>query len=681
MPSTSTGTGKSLQPKKSIVGNQGGQKPKPVPKTIASIRDDGEQEDDEFVQWESKTLLKPEDQLNLNESELKEEITRILKANNPNAPQNIVRYSHKELSYKLAPHVEQLAIHFQIDGNLIHKESEEAKRQLAAAIEMDPKDPTPVAPTISAATEATEDYYDPNKVSNKKPTNQFNYSDRASQTNNNPLRDRTTMTEPPPRVNFSANANQWEIFDAYQEDFEENQKKQEKVKPSKIKKPAGKNEKSNQSEQSDDLLKATKSAKILERMVNQNTFDEIAQDFKYYEDDADEFRDQEGTLLPLWKFTYDKSKKLSVTSLAWNRKYVDLFAVAYGSYDFLKQSKGLILLYSLKNPSYPEMVYNTDSGVMSLDIHPEYPNLIAVGFYDGTVGVFDTAESSGVPKYTSSAKNGKHTDPVWQVKWQKDDLDGNMNFFSVSSDGRVVSWTIIKSELLFTEIVTLSIEMPSLEGSDSNVVSALGCGTCFDFNKHQDHIFLVCTEEGKVHKCSKAYINQFLDTYDAHHMAVYSVAWNSFHPKIYLTCSADWTVKIWDHNCKDPLFTYDLGSAVGDAAWAPYSSTVFAAVTADGKVFVFDLNINKYEPICEQTVVQKKKTKLTHIAFNMTHPILIVGDDRGNVTSLKLSPNLRKKPKVKKGEEPKPPAEYEIPKLDKILALVRDPEEIKKRGE
>lgn len=182
-------------------------------------------------------------------------------------------------------------------------------------------------------------------------------------------------------------------------------------------------------------------------MVNQNTFDEIAQDFKYYEDDADEFRDQEGTLLPLWKFTYDKSKKLSVTSLAWNRKYVDLFAVAYGSYDFLKQSKGLILLYSLKNPSYPEMVYNTDSGVMSLDIHPEYPNLIAVGFYDGTVGVFDTAESSGVPKYTSSAKNGKHTDPVWQVKWQKDDLDGNMNFFSVSSDGRVVSWTIIKVEV------------------------------------------------------------------------------------------------------------------------------------------------------------------------------------------------------------------------------------------
>ena len=39
---------------------------------------------------------------------------------------------------------------------------------------------------------------------------------------------------------------------------------------------------------------------------------------------------------------------------------------------------------------------------------------------------------------------GKHTDPVWQVRWQKDDLDNNLNFFSISSDGRVVSWTLIK---------------------------------------------------------------------------------------------------------------------------------------------------------------------------------------------------------------------------------------------
>ena len=60
------------------------------------------------------------------------------------------------------------------------------------------------------------------------------------------------------------------------------------------------------------------------------------------------------------------------------------------------------------------------------------------------------------------------------------------------------------------------------------------------------------------------------------------------------------------------------------------------------QAFVYDLNVNKYEPLCEQMVAQKKKTKLTHIDFNPSFPIVVVGDDRGNVISLKLSPNLRK---------------------------------------
>lgn len=55
---------------------------------------------------------------------------------------------------------------------------------------------------------------------------------------------------------------------------------------------------------------------------------------------------------------------------------------------------------------------------------------------------------------------------------------------------------------------------------------------------------------------------------------------------------------------------------------------------------MFDLAENKHEPLCEQKVV--KRSKLTHVSFNQRDPILIVGDDRGGVNSLKLSPNLRK---------------------------------------
>jgi dynein intermediate chain 1 len=78
---------------------------------------------------------------------------------------------------------------------------------------------------------------------------------------------------------------------------------------------------------------------------------------------------------------------------------------------------------------------------------------------------------------------------------------------------------------------------------------------------------------------------------------------------------------------------------VGDVCWSPYSSTVFAAVTTDGRVHIFDLAQNKREPLCCQKVV--KKARLTNVSFNSNDYILIVGDDRGGVHSLKLSPNLR----------------------------------------
>ena len=98
-----------------------------------------------------------------------------------------------------------------------------------------------------------------------------------------------------------------------------------------------------------------RAAKILERMVNQNTYDEIAQDFRFYEDASDEFRqipftgdmhgfdniscrEFEGTLLPLWKFGFERARKLEITALCWNPTYNDLFAAGFGSCNDLEGS-------------------------------------------------------------------------------------------------------------------------------------------------------------------------------------------------------------------------------------------------------------------------------------------------------------------------------------------------------
>ncbi|KAJ3078665.1 cytoplasmic dynein with WD40 domain [Rhizoclosmatium sp. JEL0117] len=596
-----------------------------------------------------KVLLKPPGQLQLTEPELEEELTRILNANNPHAPQNIARYNNKERVFKASPNVDHFVVHFEFDGYWIYKEKEEEAPEAPPAAETTTESTGTEteggegAPPASAAPPAEEE-----KKQKGPLRNQFNFSERAAQTINNPYRERSTNTEPPPARVFSDTVNQWSIYDAYMEDLQAKEKSvKEKAKASKGNKdddkqnilPTENNHNEDAYYKNPELKKAMI---IIERMANQNTFDDVAQDYKYWEDASDELGDRKsGSLLPLWKFVCEKEKRKQVTAVCWNPKNTDLFAVGYGSYDFSKQGPGMIACFTLKNPSYPEYLYLTESGVMSLDYHPQHPSFLAVGLYDGSVLVYNMQKKVDGPLFKCNAKNGKHTDPVWQVCWQKDDLDDNMNFFSVSSDGRVAQWTLLQNELIYTDVIRLKFNESGTElvGEDEPLFSLAG-GCCFDFHKTIDHLFVVGTEEGRIHKCSKTYNSQYLLSFDAHQMSVYTVRYNPFHGNVFLSASADWTVKLWDH-CKDkPLVSFDLNSSVGDVAWAPYSSTVFAAVTAEGKAFVFDLNENKYEPICEQQIV--RKAKLTHCAFNPFEPILLVGDDKGTVVSLKLSPNLRK---------------------------------------
>ena len=126
--------------------------------------------------------------------------------------------------------------------------------------------------------------------------NAFNYSERASQTQNNPMRDRSTYTEPPPMASINAASNQWEIFDAYMTDQDNARlqkeahlklKKEKEGKEEEAKNPDAHAKKgpsaSKKNKDKDDVLHGppmARAVKVMERMVNQNLFDDIAQDFK-----------------------------------------------------------------------------------------------------------------------------------------------------------------------------------------------------------------------------------------------------------------------------------------------------------------------------------------------------------------------------------------------------------------
>ena len=48
---------------------------------------------------------------------------------------------------------------------------------------------------------------------------------------------------------------------------------------------------------------------------------------------------------------------------------------------------------------------------------------------------------------------------------------------------------------------------------ETSLISLAG-GLCFDFNKFDPFTFIVGTEEGNIHKCSRAYSGQYQETYE-----------------------------------------------------------------------------------------------------------------------------------------------------------------------
>ncbi|RKP02835.1 hypothetical protein CXG81DRAFT_10338, partial [Caulochytrium protostelioides] len=613
---------------------------------------------------QKKVLVKPANQLVLNEEQLNEDITRILNANSPHVPQNIARFSYKEGAFKTAPALDMMVTHFEFEGFGRRRPGRRRGRNGTAP---DAAAAAASAATVATATAMTGPDAGPDAAAPQtNARNPFIFSERASQTLNLPLREQATNTVMPPFRTFSDNVNQWSIYDAYMDDLQA----KERAAKTKAHAPTGNGGAGGAEGTSEGGTGAHdepyyRSAELkwaltqLERMTNQNTFDEITQDYKFWDDAADEMGDRNtGSLLPLWKFVCEHEKKKQVTSICWNPGKRDLFAVGYGSFDFSRQGPGILAGFTLKNPSHPEYLFYTPSGIMSLDFHPTEQHLLAVGLYDGTVRVYTLQpRKNGDQLVCISRPSDQHSDPVWQLRWQRNDLDDNLNFFSVSTDGRIRKWTLVKNELFPTTVIHSLAPggTPTMHISSAMDSMNYASSCCFDFHPQEDHLFLVGTEEGWVYECSKLYNRHPVNRFLGHQMAIHTIAYNPVCPDIFCTASADWTVKIWDRaplTARTPLLSFDLGSDCADMAWSPVSPTILGIITTEGRCLIFDLAQSRTQPLCDQQIA--RKAHLTQIRFNPRDPIVLIGDDRATLVSAKLSPNLRRVRKEASGD----PAAY-----------------------
>jgi len=156
-------------------------------------------------------------------------------------------------------------------------------------------------------------------------------------------------------------------------------------------------------------------------------------------------------------------------------------------------------------------------------------------------------------------------------------------------------------------------------------------------------MYLAGTESGMVYKCSCSYYDSYIQEFTGHEpgMPVYKIRWSPFAPNIFLSCSADWTVKLWkDDNSGSTAASKHLISFsssndyVADIRWAPTHSTVFGSVTGDGKLDIWDVEREILNPIISHNSGRKR---LSTVLFGEESPVVITGSSDGNIDVYRLS--------------------------------------------
>ncbi|KAH9523378.1 WD repeat-containing protein 78 [Bulinus truncatus] len=405
----------------------------------------------------------------------------------------------------------------------------------------------------------------------------------------------------------------------------------------------------------EDLLKSEKfrcHLFLLERVINMNTYQTKQALYRGFmpvvESDKSKISstvsaiDMGPNLDRLWSYACHLTKDKNVSCMAWNRINQDLLAVGYGQWEFISQKPGLVCCWCIKNPEYPERVFMSKEGVTALDFSAANPNLLAVGYYDGGIAVYNVRKSIDEPVLDNFTAPGKHLAPIWQLKWIEKERGAGEDrievLISISTDGRVTQWSIRKGfesyDVMKLKKMPTRMAGRTREKKGEAFISRYAGGMCFDFHSVDSNIYLAGTEDGYVHRCSCSHNEQYLESYQGHTGPVYSIQWSPFSADIFLTCSADWTIKLWHQDkTKHILSFHSSTKAVNDICWSPWSATVFASVN-EAAVEVWDLAQSTLDPV--YVLVPTSGAKQTTLSFSKNSQCLMVGDSEGQVTVYQL---------------------------------------------
>jgi len=245
---------------------------------------------------------------------------------------------------------------------------------------------------------------------------------------------------------------------------------------------------------------------------------------------------------------------------------------------------GTVAVWSLTNKV--ERLLTCHSSVTSACFVKNEPNLILGGTYSGQLILWDLRSKSAAAQ-RSAMLNEAHSYPISGISLLNS--SGGNSIVSVSSDGKVCMWSV---GILHSPIYSLELKHRGKEIAISSLA----------FSQQSPIDLYIGNEDGSIMNWN---INptSFVDTpgpiYEGHFAPVTSL---DVHPMmessigekisdLFLSCSVDWTLKLWNKNKDSPLVSLEsFSDYVYDAKWSPANPSMFGVVDGDGYMDLWDLS-------------------------------------------------------------------------------------------
>ncbi|XP_055701701.1 dynein axonemal intermediate chain 4 [Phlebotomus papatasi] len=385
------------------------------------------------------------------------------------------------------------------------------------------------------------------------------------------------------------------------------------------------------------------SAMIIQRLLAGNVFrekqkrfrnmylpDPLAMDVKYHY-----------TLEKLWSYQWIALSGYAVTSFSWCETNRDILAVGYGLF-YLEPNQeqpddGYVCIWSIKNPVNPERKFKFNAPVTALAFSPFYPQMLAVGLYDGSLEIRDFTDEYGTLITSTDRENSLGFESIWQINW----LPGEGIFseygqlLTISVDGRIMKYSFTSGPYLSgIQLLRLSrvegvVEgLPIAKKKDLMEAYRHPQALCLRIHPLRHHIYFVGTDEGCLHTCSLNYPQHHVAVCQVHKGSVYSIEYSPWSPKIFLTCGSDWCIRVWVEGIFKPVIELSSGfNAVNCAFWSPIHATIIASCSRD-RVELWDIRRKTLKPASTHTF---DSAPLTKIKFSKCGRSLIVGTADGTV--------------------------------------------------